>query len=209
MAYNDDMGDGSLNSKIENFILPSDGTYTIYARGLSSDLSGPYTLVLAAVNASGLPNDAPQIGLLSDVACGAQSSYFVFTFDPSQGPNYNTFQASVQVDDPGGIVSIIPSGAPLTGSFTGSATLSIDDQVLDLTTVTSVDDIATQINSALSSGPAHSATLQINNTEGQPGLSFLFWVNSPLGTSGMHGTVYWIEQPGQVIQSANYSFVCP
>jgi len=209
VVYNDDAGDGSLNSKIENFALPADGTYTIYARGLSEDASGPYTLTLNAVSRNGLPTDAPQIGVLSDVACGIDSSYFVFTFDPSQESNFSTFQASVEVDEPGGIVKIIPVGEPLSHSFTGEATISLDDQVLYLANATSLDDIATQINEALSSSPAHSATLQIDNTEGQPPLSFLFWVSAPQGTSGLHGTAYWIEQPGQPIQSANYSFVCP
>lgn len=208
VTYNDDEGT-SLNSRIENFTLPTTGTYTIYARGLSAETSGPYTLTLAATSASGLPTDAPQIGRLSDVACGSQSSYFVFTFDPSQGPDYNTFQASLQVDQPGGIMKIIPVGEPLSQSFTGAATLAVDGQVLDLTTVTSTDDITTQINAAMSGGPAHSATLQINNTAGQPSLSFLFWVSTPQGTSSMNGTAYWIEQAGQPIQSANYSFVCP
>ena len=47
IAFNDDGGQG-LNSLIDNFRLPADGTYTIVARGFSSSASGAYNLSLDA-----------------------------------------------------------------------------------------------------------------------------------------------------------------
>ena len=45
VAFNDDGGQG-LNSMIDNFRLPADGTYTIIARGFSNRASGIYNLSL-------------------------------------------------------------------------------------------------------------------------------------------------------------------
>ncbi|MDQ7025330.1 MAG: clostripain-related cysteine peptidase [Anaerolineae bacterium] len=45
LAFNDDFG-GTVNSQIEAFVVPADGTYTIAAAGFSSSASGGYSLAL-------------------------------------------------------------------------------------------------------------------------------------------------------------------
>jgi hypothetical protein len=47
LTQNDDVeGSGSLNARISNFVLPSDGTYTIVASSFRSNSYGPYRLEL-------------------------------------------------------------------------------------------------------------------------------------------------------------------
>ena len=47
LTQNDDVeGSGTLNARINNFILPEDGTYTIIASSFRSNSSGPYRLQL-------------------------------------------------------------------------------------------------------------------------------------------------------------------
>jgi hypothetical protein len=59
MLTSDDDSGGDLNSLIDSFVLPEDGTYAIVARPLSGDGSGTYTLTLSVFDVSSLRQPGP------------------------------------------------------------------------------------------------------------------------------------------------------
>jgi hypothetical protein len=57
LAESDDIAEGVTDSKIENLILPLDGTYIIETRSYGNEMAGPYTLTIELVG--GTPTPAP------------------------------------------------------------------------------------------------------------------------------------------------------
>lgn len=55
LAYNDDRGDGTMNSRIANFVVPASGTYYIRAISWQNGSSGPHKLVADLTTASPPP----------------------------------------------------------------------------------------------------------------------------------------------------------
>lgn len=123
VAFNDDGGQG-LNSLIEDFTLPTSGTFTIVARSFGNRGRGDYTLSLSTGTAQPPPQGSGTIAIGQTVTGSINESQQTWTFSGSAGDvisiemNSTDFDTYLELNGPNGQqVTRDDDGGPGLNSF--------------------------------------------------------------------------------------------